>query len=209
MSWHFSRALEAEYLAQNFSAGKRYALWRLIPSAQDDSCSAKMKDTFHHSPYGTMFAPLTDRRGAALLTWFREGFLAKTSVRQIPTLKESKEVEAVFGSKCIESFARFCLHSFLWKTHQCLWEEVLPWFSVILPKSGIMLDGIIFPQKMRARITRGKEFLSLPTPTTKGNQHFPSMEKWECCRNWIAFLNHLNGGAKSQPRQHRTQKDHQ
>jgi hypothetical protein len=68
MSWHFSQAVEAAYLVENSLDGVPCALWNLAPTAQDDSCSDKMKDTFHRSPFGMMFVPSTDARGAELLT---------------------------------------------------------------------------------------------------------------------------------------------
>ena len=78
MSWHFSLALVAGFSAAHCSAGEPSAPWKSMPTAPDDSCSDKMKGTFHHSPFGTMFVPSTDARGAAALASYRRAFLAKT-----------------------------------------------------------------------------------------------------------------------------------
>ena len=66
MSWHFSQALEAAFSAASSSAGEPFAPWKSMPSAPDDSCSAKMKATCHRSPFGMMFVPSTDALARAL-----------------------------------------------------------------------------------------------------------------------------------------------
>jgi hypothetical protein len=67
MSWHFSQELVEEYLEGNPSDGKLFAPWKSMPSVPDASCKGKMKVTFHRSPYGMMFVPLTDIPGEGLL----------------------------------------------------------------------------------------------------------------------------------------------
>ena len=145
MSWHFSQALVAEYLAENCLGGGRYVPWKSMPSALDDSCSAKMKDTLHRSPYGMMYVPLTEAHGKALLTWFLEVFLARTSVvrpgRRASALKDHG---VDYGVRCTESQVKFDRLTCLWKTHQCLFTEVLPESLVILPAWGMTVNGVVF-----------------------------------------------------------------
>jgi hypothetical protein len=77
MSWHYSQALVEAYLGENSLDGEPCVQWRLMPTAQDDLCSGKMKDTCHRSPYGMMFVPLMDSLGVELLTLFLAAFRAK------------------------------------------------------------------------------------------------------------------------------------
>jgi hypothetical protein len=140
MSWHFSRALEAEYLQENCSDGEQYAAWKSTPFALDDSCSAKMKDTYHRSLFGTMFVPLTDTLGADVLTWFLADFLAPTSVQQGSRL-ELTEKPAAFGWNLQGSFARFDRLLCSWRTRQCSLIEGSEEFLGIWPRWGSMRDG--------------------------------------------------------------------
>ncbi len=78
MSWHFSLALEAAFSGERCSGGEPSAPWSETPTAPDDSCSDKMRDTWHRSPFGMMFVPSMEPRGAELLTLFLAGFHAKT-----------------------------------------------------------------------------------------------------------------------------------
>src|SRR6266702_8857088 len=109
MSWHFSQALAGAYSAVNFSAGELSAQLNLIPFAADDSCSDKMKGTWHCSPFGTMFVPSTEVSGRALLTWFREDFLANPSARQ----RTESKLPLICGQKCSESSEKLAPRSSL------------------------------------------------------------------------------------------------
>ncbi len=140
MSWHFSQALEAAFLGESSLDGELFAPWKLMPSAPDDSCSDRMKGTFHRSPFGTMYAPSTDATGAALLTWFRAGFHAQTSARQ-ERRPESTERQAASGWRWRESFVKYDRGSHTWRTRQHSLIEGLNEFSETWPRWGLMLDG--------------------------------------------------------------------
>ena len=80
MSWLFSLALVEEYLGENCSDGEPSAplSGNLIPQAY---CAPdKMTGFSRLSRYGMMYKPLTEDRGKELLTLYRAGFPAKTSV---------------------------------------------------------------------------------------------------------------------------------
>lgn len=163
MSWHFSQAVEAAYLGGNSLDGVPCAPWNLAPTAQDDSCSDKMKDTFHRSPFGMMFVPSTDARGAELLTLF----LADSRARTLAVPEKAtdwKENEADCGWKCEGSFVKYDHASRLWKTRQCSLIEGLEEYSETWPKWGLMHDGEVLQEKMRVRQLKGSGFL-LPAPT--------------------------------------------
>lgn len=163
MSWHFSQALEAEYLAGNCSAGEPFAPWKSTPTAPDDSCSDKMKGIFHRSQFGTMFAPSTDAPGMVLLTWFLAGFRARTLARQ-DSAPASPESGLDCGKKWPGSLAKYDRDSRLWKTHQRSllggWEE----FSETWPRWGSMRDGELLPRETKVPRLSGSDFL-LPAPT--------------------------------------------
>ena len=192
MGWHISNALMKDYENSRFSpeleevsseesflGGERFAPWKSAHFAQDDLCSAKMKDTFHHSPYGIMFVPSTDDLGMELLTWFRAGFHAKISARQICGLLESKGKEADCGLKCLGLFAKYDPNTFSWKTAQCSLFEDLDESLEIWPRWGIMQNGECFQLPMSERSIKEKGFLSLvPTPTASDWKRMPLKKEY-------------------------------
>lgn len=140
MSWHFSQALEAEFLGERSLDGEPSAPWRSMPIAANDSCSAKMKDICHRSPFGMMFVPLTDANGTALLTSFLEASHAKTSAR-LEKVQESTESDRDCGASLHGLFARFDRVSRLWRTPQTSLVEGLDVFSATWPRWGTMRNG--------------------------------------------------------------------
>lgn len=135
-----------------------------MPIAQDDSCSAKMKDTCHRSPFGMMFVHSTDARGEAVLTWFLVGFRAKTSASP-GVAPESTGSGADSGLSLLGSLARYDRASRMWKTHQL---SLLADSGACLetwPRWGQMLDGVCYPQQPSALGTNGIDCGLLPTLT--------------------------------------------
>lgn len=163
MSWHFSLALEAEFSPASCLAGEPCAPWRSIPTAHGDSCSARMKDTFHRSPYGTMFVPSTDDHGTALLTWYRADFLARISV-QPERKRASKAKPAAYGWKWPASFAKYDRASRSWKARQHSLIEGLAEFSATWPTWGSMRAGVCSDLMTLAPITSVAGPGSWPTP---------------------------------------------
>ena len=140
MSWHFSQAVEAAFLAGTCSGGEPCAPWSETPTAPDDSCSGKMKDTFHRSPFGMMFAPSTEPLGAELLKWCLEDSRARICPAPGKALALT-ESAADSGEKWPESLARYDRDSSLWRTAQCSLFGGLAVFSETWPRWGLMLDG--------------------------------------------------------------------
>jgi hypothetical protein len=163
MSWHYSQALEAAYSAANCSDGERFAPWRLMPIAADDSCSGKMKDTCHRSPFGMMSVPSTDAPGEALLMWFRAGFPARISAPQGQEKVLTGQGPA-FGWKWQESSVKFDPVSASWKTRQCSLLGGLDEFSETWPRWGTMRNGECWELPMWERATKGTGSGSWPTP---------------------------------------------
>lgn len=158
MSWHFSRALVEEYLADTCSDGEQSVPSRLI-HIRETSCS-RGKMTEHcplPSPCGMTSQPLTESLGEELLTWYLEGFPVKTSV-QPERGKESTEQEADSGESLQESFARFDHSTHSWKTPQCSLLEVSEEFSATWPRWGIMRRGVCSELPIWELRTSGKEY---------------------------------------------------
>lgn len=187
MSWHYSQALVAAYSEACCSDGKPYAQWRSIPIALDDSCSAKMKDIFHRSPYGMMFVLSTDVTGKELLTWFLEVSHVKTLVR-LEKEQGLTEREVDCGMNLRESSEKSSRRTCLLKTRNICGLTDLSEFSKTLPAWGMMQGGVCSELTTYERHTSAKGCGFLPTPTTIGNELAPSMKKHRYHRNLLDFL---------------------
>lgn len=177
MSWHFSQAVEAEYLAASCSGGEPSAQWSETPTAHDDSCSDKMKVTFHRSPFGMMFVPSMERRGVELLMWFLEASRAKTSARPAGA-QDSTENAPDSGAKWPASSARYDRDSRSWKTAQCSLFGGLAEFSETWPRWGLMLDGEFWGLPTLARPISESESGFWPTPTAVTATGGAALCKW-------------------------------
>ncbi len=90
MSWLISRAMMeayanspsspgmvAEYSEASCSGGEPSAPWSETPTAPDDSCSDKMKGTFHRSPFGMMRAIAFFMGRCKMGAWIKNTDMAK------------------------------------------------------------------------------------------------------------------------------------
>ena len=172
MSYIFSRALVEEYLEASCSDSAPFAPSNsnLIPQAY---CSPDRMTAYSRlSRFGMTYAPLTDDRGAALLTWYLEDFLARTFQPQekAPALTAPAPAS---GEKCTELSMKYDRNSHSWKTHLCLWDEDLPESSVILPKSGTMRNGLCWERTMwepRTSESASGYLVWIGTPTASGKK---------------------------------------
>lgn len=82
MSWLFSRVLVEEYLGENSLDGEPFAPSNGNPTPQVFLPPDKTTRFWKLSRYGMTCSPLTDDRGAELLTWFRAAFRARTLAQQ-------------------------------------------------------------------------------------------------------------------------------
>jgi len=142
MSWLFSQALVAEYSADTSSAGAPSAPLSVMPTPHRFWRNDKPMDCSRLSRFGLTCAVLTDDHGEALLTWFREDFLVRTSRSQV-TASVSQALAQDCGGRWHELPIRYDRATSNWRTHHCLWEEDLPWCSVTLPKWGMTRDGVL------------------------------------------------------------------
>ena len=167
MSYIFSRALVEAYSEANCSASEPSAPSNSTPTPQAYCSPARMTDYSRLSRFGMTYAPLTDDRGAALLTWYLEASRARTFQprEKAPALTAPAPGS---GGKCAELSMRYDRNSHSWKTHLCLWAEDLPESSVILPKSGTMRNGLCWERTTWEPRTSGNAsgyLHMIPTPT--------------------------------------------
>ena len=183
MSWLFSQALVEEYSEVNSSDGKLSAQLNTNPTQQAYLYKDKMKVFSRLSRSGMTFRPLTVDRGKELLTLYLEDFRAKTLVPQAKG-QDSTEQEALCGTKCSELLKKCNQGMPSLRTVPTLELKDLSPFSKDLPKRGIMLHGVLYPQKTAEQTTNEKEYgYLLPTPTCTANQLAPSVQKHLGCRN--------------------------
>ncbi|RKT93886.1 UNVERIFIED_ORG: hypothetical protein C7432_0308 [Pantoea allii] len=170
MSWLFSQALAEEYSEDTSLAGVQFAPLSVMPTPHKFWRNDKTIEHSDLSRFGLMCAALTEQHGEELLTSFLAGFPARTF--QVPAREqESTENAQDSGEKWQESSVKFDLNTCSWKTHLCLWEEDLPWFSVTLPKWGLMLNGVVYQHTSAARPITGIESGLLPTPRASMGGH--------------------------------------
>ena len=201
MSWLFSRALVEEYLGENFSAGVLSAPLNGNLTQQAYCAPDKMTVFSRLSRFGMTYKLLTESRGEELLTLYREGFPAKTSVPQ-EKAQELMESAAGCGEKWRASFTKYDLDSHSWKTHQCSLVEDLEPFLETWPQWGLMRDGECWEQRTLEQTIRGTESGLSPdnvsafhTPNTTGLDGGSNsrkalkkrMEKWPTPRSCSAM----------------------
>jgi len=163
MSWLFSQALVEEYSAVTCSDGEPSALLSGNRTHQAYCAPDKMTDFSRLSRFGMTYKPLTEDRGEELLTSYLAAFRAKT-LAQPEKVVALKVPAAACGRTWHESSVRYCLDSSSWKTAHCLWEEVLPWSSVTLPRWGMTRSGVVLAHQMSERPINATAYGLWPTP---------------------------------------------
>ena len=180
MAWLISRALMADFenshssqvqevasSGANSSGGGLSAPLSETHTPQAYLSSDRMREFSRPSRSGMTFAPLTESRGKAVLTWCQAASRAKTS-RQRDEEQASKESGPASGVRWRELFKRFDPVSCSWRTHRCLFDEALPESSVILPRWGMMQGGALSERLTLALRTSGSVSGLWPTPNTEG-----------------------------------------
>ena len=166
MSWLYSRALVEAFGVGRLSDGGQCAPLSGNPTPQAFLHSDRMTGFSRLSRFGMMFAPLTESRGAELLTWFLGASRAKTSRLPVKGLGLTGK-EADFGKRWRGLFLKFNRATSWWRTHQCLFQEDLPRCSLTLPQWGLMLDGELLEPATLERHTNGNECGLLDSTPTK------------------------------------------
>ena len=161
--WRSSQALEVASLEESSSDGNASAqssgshtpLLYLPPD--------RMKAFSRLSRYGMTFRPLTDDHGAALLTWYREAFRARTSAPP-ERAQASPGSDPGCGNTWRGSLARYDPDTCSWRTVQYSLLGDLTLFSQTWPRWGTMRNGECSERTMPALPTRETGYGSWPTP---------------------------------------------
>lgn len=189
MSWHYSQALVAEYLADTSLDGEQFAPLRESDMPETYCWRDRTTESLNLFQFGMMSAPSTVDHGAALLTWYREAFLVLTSVPR-GRVKGLQDQKAVCGKRWSESFARWDRDLSLWKTRKPCVSEGWKSSCATWPKWGLMQDGEcweLVPPDIR---TTAEDAGSWPTPSGVKSEanHFVGR-----CDEWGGSSNRFRG----------------
>ncbi|WP_341237909.1 hypothetical protein [uncultured Limnobacter sp.] len=176
MSWLISKALmnslcsqaqAVEFLGESCLDGTQSAQLSGNHTQQAYCAPDKMTDFSRLSRFGITVKPLTESRGAELLTLYLADFPAKTLAAQGEE-QELTESDQECGEKWHASFAKYDPVTHSLRTHQCSLFEDLTESCVTLPRWGLMRDGECWEQQTLEQTIKGTESgLSLemfPTP---------------------------------------------
>ena len=163
MSWLFSQALVAEYLAGTCSDGELCAPLSGSPTQQAYLPPDRMTAFSRPSRFGMTFRPLTADLGEAVLTSYLAAFPAKTSA--LPAKEqESPESAAECGPTWRGSLARFDPVTASWRTAQPSLLGDSDESSVIWPRSGMTAGGQCWERPTLEHRISGTGFGLSPTP---------------------------------------------
>lgn len=137
---HSSRAQAGASWEASFSDGEPFARSSTTPMPDQYYWPDKTTEHSRLSRFGMTCVPLWGSHGGALLTWYREDFLARTSV-QLAKAPDLTENEADSGVRWQGSFARYSPNTSLWKTAQCSLLADSDEYLETWPKWGSMRNG--------------------------------------------------------------------
>lgn len=167
MSWHYSRALVAEYSAESCSGGEPSAPLNGTPTPAAYYWPDKTTGHSRLSRFGMTSKPLTADRGEALLMLFLAASRARTSA-QPEVAQDLTESEADSGAKWQGSFTKYDPATRSWKTRQFSLLGGLVEFSETWPRWGSMRNGECLERPIAERPTCESESGLWPTPTCGG-----------------------------------------
>ena len=152
-------------MAATSSGGEPCAQLSVMPTAQPFWRSRRPMGACRFSRFGLTLQLLTADHGVAWLRWFREDFLAKTSVSPEPAMASTASGPAS-GERWQESFARWDPDSCTWRTPQRSLLEGFTEFSETWPASGSMSNGECSVRPTLERSTSASKSGFWPTPVT-------------------------------------------
>lgn len=173
MSWSYSPELVAAFLGRSSLVIEPSVPLSLTHTPDQYYWPDKPTEHSRISRFGMTCEPLTGNLGGELLTWFREGFRAKTYQLQDEATDWTESV-VDSGGRWRESLARYDPDTHSLRTAQLSLVEDWTGYSLTLPRSGLMLNGQCWELPMLGRITRETESGFLPTPvaTDAGSGRF-------------------------------------
>lgn len=149
MSFTYSRALVAAFSAGNSLDTEPFAPLKSNHTLAPFLWHDKMMELSPRSQFGMMCEPLTEDRGADLLTWWLAGFPVKTSAQLVKEWGLAVSA-ADCGASSLASLARYDPATHSLKTAQCSLLEDLTECSPTLPRWGLMRSGAVYQQPIVA-----------------------------------------------------------
>lgn len=187
MSWLFSQALVEEFSQENSLDGELYAPLRATDMPPAFLLADKTKGIWSPFRFGMTYVRLTESLGGELLTWFLEGFPAKTSLL-LEAETVSRENDQGSGWKWQESLVKYNPSTSSWKTRQHLLLGGSEKFSGTWPRWGTMRSGESWERTIPEHLTKGTgSGLLAPTPQsrdwkdngkTQGKRKSPNLGTW-------------------------------
>jgi hypothetical protein len=170
MSWHYSQALVVEYLEASSTDGEQFAPLKSSDIPEAYCWHDKTTESLSLFQFGMTSDPLTADHGVDLLTWYRGGFLAKTSVlrEQCGDARAWGASGQVYGGKCCALLGRFSLPMFSVKIRLLSGPQDWLKSSENLPASGMHVDGSLWELTLSDSVIDASDSGStLPTPTAR------------------------------------------
>jgi len=168
VSWHYLQGPEAASWEGDCLDGAPSALLSLIPMPEESCSHASLTDVLTDFQSGTTCEPLMEVDGVEQSISSAADSPVRISA-QLAKEQESQELALVCGPKWHALSVRFDRVMFSWKTAHCLFQEDLPWSSVILPTWGMMRAGECWERNTLGLPTNDTDSGLWPTPTVTGN----------------------------------------
>lgn len=187
MSWLYVPGLEASPLASS-ELGRRLAqsvMWREKPMRQQFWSNKWKKEHWLRHLSGVTLHPLMATAGVNM---FISSLPASPANRSAwPENAWELAIRVGYGPKSSGYSMKPNPQSSLWRMSLRSGSTDLRKYSADLPFSGSMRSGVCSAQpRVEPPISANASSSWLATPTAKGNQLSPAMQKkWAGCRNWV------------------------
>ncbi len=178
MSWHYSQALVAAFSEASSLDGEQSAPLKSTGTDGVAFSPGRTMEALSPSRSGTTCAPSMACNGAAVLTWFLEGFPANRSAPRLAAVT----LRMISGRRCGESWQRR-----LPGTYQ---RRTSPERRSTSPQTTLrrwVSLPVAFPLARATWVLTmfGSGIGFVHTPTTKANYAATSMQKWPSCRAFV------------------------
>lgn len=178
MSFIYSQALVVAFSEANCSGIDASAPSSGNPTLNPSLWHDKTMEVSRHSQYGMTCEPLTEGRGAELLTWWLEGF----HVRPIPLQLREETLRTISGRKCDGSWQMSLPGTYLPRTSI---DAQLTERQTTLRRWATPSDAPSFQRRTWVLTTFGEGIGYVHTPTCTANYSAPSMMKWPSARAFV------------------------
>ena len=169
MSWHYLQGQEEAFWEGNCLDGAPSALLKLIPMRAESCLLDRLTDALTDSQSGTTCGPSTGSDGAERSMSSAVDFRVRTSAQPVEE-RESLGRGLGFGPRWHALSVMFDHGSWSWKTARCLFQEDLPWSSVILPRWGMMRAGECWERNTSELPIKDTGSGLWPTPVADGDR---------------------------------------